>query len=130
MREVYIDIDVKFESFKQLKVYELIKQNIPIIRKKFGDFDLWMRRSSSGNVHMRLDFYFDSDLTVLEHFQVRSMMHDDIYRIGIDLRRLTLQGENEINRIFDMKAKNGKIYRASPWILSDYDLSFKEMIEE
>ena len=130
MREVYIDIDVKFESFKQLKVYELIKQNIPIIRKKFGDFDLWMRRSSSGNVHMRLDFYFDSDLTVLEHFQVRSMMHDDIYRIGIDLRRLTLQGENEINRIFDMKAKNGKIYRASPWILSDYDLSFKEMNEE
>ena len=124
MREVYIDIDVKFESFKQLKVYELIKQNIPIIRKKFGDFDLWMRRSSSGNVHIRLDF--QRDLTVLEHFQVRSMMHDDIYRIGIDLRRLTLQGENEINRIFDMKAKNGKIYRASPWILSDYYLNFKE----
>lgn len=126
MREVYIDIDVKFESFKQLNVYQLIKQNVSVIREKFGDFDIWMRKSSSGNVHMRLDFYFDRDLTVLEHFQVRSMMHDDIYRIGIDLRRLTLQGENEINRIFDMKAKNGKIYRASPWILVDYNLDFKE----
>ena len=124
MKEIYIDIDVKFESFSQLKIYQMIKQNIPVIREKFGEFQVWMRRSSSGNVHIRLDF--QRDLTVLEHFQVRSMMHDDIYRIGIDLRRLTLQGENEINRIFDMKAKNGKIYKASPWILSDYDLNFKE----
>lgn len=124
MKEIYIDIDVKFESFNQLKICQMIKQNIPVIREKFGEFQVWMRRSSSGNVHIRLDF--QRDLTVLEHFQVRSMMHDDIYRIGIDLRRLTLQGENEINRIFDMKAKNGKIYRASPWILSDYYLNFKE----
>ena len=124
MKEIYIDIDVKFESFSQLKIYQMIKQNIPVIREKFGEFQVWRRRSSSGNVHIRLDF--QRDLTVLEHFQVRSMMHDDIYRIGIDLRRLTLQGENEINRIFDMKAKNGKIYRASPWILSDYYLNFKE----
>lgn len=122
MKEIYIDIDVKFESFNQLKICQMIKQNIPIIREKFGEFYVWMRRSSSGNVHIRLDF--QRDLTVLEHFQVRSMMHDDIYRIGIDLRRLTLQGENEINRIFDMKAKNGKIYKASPWKLVDYNLEF------
>ena len=42
-------------------------------------------------------------------------MHDDIYRIGIDLRRLALQGEDEINRIFDMKFKNGKKYEAGNW---------------
>ena len=121
MREIYVDIDVKFDRFPELKIYQLIKENIPIIRERFGEFQVWMRRSSSGNVHIRLDF--KRDLTVLEHFQVRSLMHDDIYRIGIDLRRLTLQGENEINRIFDMKARNGKIYRASPWLMSDYDLN-------
>ena len=113
MKEIYIDIDVKYESFRELRLYGLIKQNIPIIKNQFGNFEIWIRRSSSGNVHLRLNF--DRDLSVLEHFQVRSLMHDDIYRIGIDLRRLTLQGENEINRIFEMKAKNGVIYRVGLW---------------
>ena len=113
MKEIYIDIDVKYESFRELRLYGLIKQNIPIIKNQFGNFEVWIRRSSSGNVHLRLNF--DRDLSVLEHFQVRSLMHDDIYRIGIDLRRLTLQGENEINRIFEMKAKNGVIYRVGLW---------------
>lgn len=113
MREIYIDIDVKFELFPKLKIYQLIGANLPIVRKKFGDFRLFARRSASGNVHLRLDFV--RDLAVLEQFQVRSLLHDDIYRIGIDLRRLAIQGEGEINRIFDMKAKNGKIYRAGEW---------------
>ncbi len=113
MKEIYIDIDVKYDSFRDLRLYGLIKQNIPVIMNQFGNFEIWIRRSSSGNVHLRLNF--DRDLSVLEHFQVRSLMHDDIYRIGIDLRRLTLQGENEINRIFEMKAKNGVIYRVGLW---------------
>ena len=113
MKEIYIDIDVKYESFRNLRLYGLIKQNVLVIRNQFGNFEGWIRRSSSGNVHLRLNF--DRDLSVLEHFQVRSLMHDDIYRIGIDLRRLTLQGENEINRIFEMKAKNGVIYRVGLW---------------
>ena len=113
MKEIYIDIDVKYESFRNLRLYGLIKQNVLVIRNQFGNFEVWIRRSSSGNVHLRLNF--GRDLSVLEHFQVRSLMHDDIYRIGIDLRRLTLQGENEINRIFEMKAKNGVIYRVGLW---------------
>lgn len=114
MKEIYIDIDVKYESFRELRLYGLIKQNIPIIKNQFGNFEIWIRRSSSGNVHLRLNF--DRDLSVLEHFQVRSLMHDDIYRIGIDLRRLAIQGENEINRIFEMKVKNGVVYKVGPWI--------------
>ena len=82
MKEIYIDIDVKYESFRNLRLYGLIKQNVLVIRNQFGNFEVWIRRSSSGNVHVRLNF--GRDLSVLEHFQVRSLMHDDIYRIGID----------------------------------------------
>ena len=112
MKIIYIDIDVRFEEFVKgdLKIYELIMENMKFIEKKFGKFLTYIRKSSSGNVHIKLDF--ENDISVLEHFEIRSLMHDDIYRIGIDLRRLAIQGEDEINRIFDMKFKNGVKFEA------------------
>ncbi len=113
MNDIYIDIDIKFDLFEGSRTRELIEKNIPIIKEKFGRFVIYKRKSSSGNVHLKL--VFDHDIAILDHFMIRSLMHDDIYRIGIDLRRLAIQGENEINRIFKAKYKNGVKYEAGNW---------------
>ena len=115
MNNIYIDIDMGFDLFEKSRTKELIVKNLPIIREKWGQFTIFKRKSSSGNVHLKL--FFLRDIPVLEQFEIRSLMHDDIYRIGIDLRRLVIQGESEINRIFKAKYKNGLKYEVGPWLV-------------
>jgi hypothetical protein len=118
MNKIYVDIDQDFLIFYKSKTWGLIRKNLPEIEKKFGQFQLWIRRSSSGHVHMRIDL--SEGVGVLDHFVIRSLMHDDIFRIGIDLRRLFYQGAGEINRIFEMKFKNGIRHEVGKWESVDW----------
>ena len=121
---LYVDIDQDFKLFLKSRTWEYIKKNwkyvIDILLKYQGKeylnilLPLWYRKSSSGNVHLRL--IVPSEMSVLDQFKVRALLHDDPWRMGIDLRRLAIQGEEEINRIFEMKVKNGIFYRVGPWI--------------
>ena len=123
-KELYIDIDQNFRQFKKSRTFEYIKENwkyvIDILLKYQGKeylnilLPLWYRKSSSGNVHLKL--IIPSEMSILDQFKVRALLHDDPWRMGIDLRRLAIQGENEINRIFEMKVKNGVVYKVGPWI--------------
>lgn len=123
--ELYIDIDQDFDKFLKSRTWDYIKENWIYVRRLYKMYmvDLFYRRSSSGHVHLML-VCDDYKPTVLEQFQIRALMHDDPWRIGIDLRRLTVHGEDEINRIFSMKVKNGVVYRVGPWI------GITSMIEE
>ena len=114
---IYIDIDMDYDRFPKSKTWELIQKNLPVIEENYGTFDLYIRRSSSGHVHLWLAFkIIVKDVEILDHFVIRSLMHDDIFRIGIDLRRLFYQGPGEINRIFEMKYKNGMKHEVGKWV--------------
>ena len=124
---LYVDIDQDFKLFLKSRTWEYIKKNREIVINiiiKYMNIQylnedeimipLWYRKSSSGNVHLKL--IVPSEMSVLDQFKVRALLHDDPWRMGIDLRRLAIQGEEEINRIFEMKVKNGVVYKVGPWI--------------
>ena len=119
---LYVDIDQDFKLFLKSRTWEYVKENwtyvINIISNCIDAIEikipLWYRKSSSGNVHLKL--VVPSEMSVLDQFKIRALLHDDPWRMGIDLRRLAIQGEEEINRIFEMKVKNGVVYKVGPWI--------------
>ena len=120
--ELYIDIDQDFDKFLKSRTFGYIKENWKyvtdiigkyIILPEFFSISLWYRRSSSGNVHLKLTIPYNME--ILDQFQIRALLHDDPWRIGIDLRRLAIQGQSEINRIFEMKVKDGKVFRVGEW---------------
>lgn len=115
-REIYVDIDSDFQRFEQSKTCQHIRENMKNEKLKhlIGNvYEIYVRKSSSGNVHLRLDL--ENAIDVLEMFELRALFHDDTVRIAIDLRRLVLQGEDEINRIFSSKFKDGVKYEAGEW---------------
>ena len=114
--ELYVDIDQDFDKFLKSRTWDYIRQNWKWVVHFYKDNDLrlYYRKSSSGNVHLMLKS--DYRLSMIGQFEVRALLHDDPWRIGIDLRRLAIQGEDEINRIFEMKVKNGTVYKVGPWI--------------
>ena len=117
--ELYIDIDNDFDQFLTSRTCGYIKQNMEKIVmlldiQENNILAIQYRRSASGHVHLKLELDFEPDLLIA--FQVRALMHDDPWRIGIDLRRLAIQGRSEINRIFSTKVKNGITYQVEEWI--------------
>ena len=117
--ELYIDIDNDFEKFLISRTFGYIKQNMVEVERLLDKEENFIekiqyRRSASGHVHLKLELDFEPDLLIA--FQVRALMHDDPWRIGIDLRRLAFQGKSEINRIFSTKVKNGITYQVGEWI--------------
>ena len=114
--ELYVDIDQDFDKFLKSRTWDYIRQNWKYVKHLYQSYRvvLYYRRSSSGNVHLMLKS--DYRPTVIEQFEVRALLHDDPWRIGIDLRRLTIQGESEINRIFNMKVRNGVAFKVGPWV--------------
>ena len=117
--ELYIDIDNDFDRFLMSKTIGYIKQNMVEVERLLDKEENFIekiqyRRSASGHVHLKLELDFEPDLLIA--FQVRALMHDDPWRIGIDLRRLAMQGRSEINRIFSTKVKNGITYQVGEWI--------------
>ena len=123
--ELFVDIDQDFNHFLKSRTWDYIKRNWDYVRNLYKSFEvnLYYRKSSSDYVHLMLRSSYTP--SVIEQFQVRALLHDDPWRIGIDLRRLAIQGEDEINRIFEMKVKNGTVYKVGPWI--DITDQVKEM---
>ena len=115
--ELYVDIDQDFDKFLKSRTFGYIKENWKYVKGILSRYswveNLLMRRSSSGNVHLML--LIPDNVPVLDQFQIRALLHDDPWRLGIDLRRLAIQGEHEINRIFEMKVKDGKVFRVGEW---------------
>ena len=114
-KELYIDIDQDFNKFLKSRTFGYIKENWKYVKGilKMSEIPLFYRRSSSGNVHLKLEI--PDNIPVLDQFQIRALLHDDPWRIGIDLRRLAVQGEHEINRIFEMKVKDGVVHKVGEW---------------
>jgi hypothetical protein len=120
--ELYVDIDQDFDRFLKSRTWSYIKENWKyvenILRRywnitEYSGIPLYYRKSSSGNVHLKLEI--PDNVEILDQFQIRALLHDDPWRIGIDLRRLAIQGQSEINRIFEMKVKDGKVFRVGEW---------------
>ena len=119
--ELYVDIDQDFDKFLKSRTFRYIKENWKYVTDIIGkyiwsehfDVFLYYRRSSSGNVHLKLEI--PDNVEILDQFQIRALLHDDPWRIGIDLRRLAIQGQSEINRIFEMKVKDGVVHRVGEW---------------
>ena len=117
--ELFIDIDNDFDRFLQSRTFGYIRENWKYVRSLLRDKEIFIqkleyRRSSSGHVHLRLTLSMMPN--IIDQFQIRSLLHDDPWRIGIDLRRLAIQGSEEINRIFDRKIKNGITHVVGPWL--------------
>lgn len=122
-KELYVDIDQDFDKFLKSRTFGYIKENWKYVLDILGKYSdlvnvpgislLLYRRSSSGNVHLKV--MIPESVEVLDQFIIRSLLHDDPWRIGIDLRRLYVQGEHEINRIFEMKVKDGKVFKVGEW---------------
>lgn len=115
--ELYIDIDQDFDRFLESKTWGFIKSNWKYIEEFKLYPELYYRRSSSGHVHLKLEFLTEPDILV--QFEIRALMHDDPFRIALDLRRLPIQGKDEINRIFSSKYKNGQLNSVGKWIKLD-----------
>ena len=112
--ELYIDIDQDFKEFLNSNTWSYIKQNWKYIEEFKLYPELYYRRSSSGHVHLKLEFQSEPDILV--QFEIRALMHDDPFRIALDLRRLPIQGKDEINRIFSSKYKYGQLHSVGEWI--------------
>jgi hypothetical protein len=120
-REIYIDIDQDYETFNTSKTAEFIRKNVelyntqPISSRKSMNMirKIEIRKSSSGHVHLKV--YMLDPVDFLEMMQIRALLHDDVYRLAIDLRRSFIQGEQETNRIFSSKWKNGEEFHAGEW---------------
>lgn len=111
---LYIDIDNDYDQFLESRTFIYIKENWKYVTGILGyNPDISYRRSSSGHVHLKV--ILRNDVSIIDQFKIRSLLHDDPWRIGIDLRRLAIQGATEINRIFDTKVKNGTVYTVGEW---------------
>ena len=114
-REIYIDIDQDYDTFDTSKTAQFIRKNIQLLKEKSAvDIQtIYIRKSSSGHVHLRVLMEFP--VGFISMMQIRALLHDDVYRLAIDLRRSFIQGEQETNRIFSSKWKNGEEFHAGEW---------------
>ena len=120
-REIYIDIDQDYDTFDTSKTAQFIRKNVELYNEQ--PISSWesmnlirkikIRKSSSGHVHLKV--YMLYPVKFLEMMQIRALLHDDVFRMAIDLRRSFIQGEQETNRIFSSKWKNGEEFHAGEW---------------
>jgi hypothetical protein len=125
--QVTIDLDVFFQYYirspQDVPENERIGLNIIATRErlnflkmKFGiKIEAKYRRSSSGNVHVRL--FFPYEVSVLDAFMIRAWMMDDQTRLTLDMARYLKSNDlNEMNRCFDEKGTINGAKKAGPWI--------------
>jgi hypothetical protein len=128
--QVTIDLDVFFTNYirspDQVPPDERIginlfttRDRIKILEKRVGmRIEAKYRRSSSGNVHVRL--FFPCEVTVLDAFMIRAWMFDDQTRLALDMARYLKSNDlNEMNRCFDEKGDINGSKKAGPWIPID-----------
>lgn len=101
IKDIDLDWDVKFETFKSTQKMKLFLEYKDKLRERYGDFITWYRRSSTGHVTLRLKF--ENQIDILDHFAIRARLGDDVIRLTLDLKRIFDNGPDEINRTFDWK---------------------------
>jgi len=105
---VTLDYDVRYDDFQNNERYRLLKK---FYNEYPAVFDISIRRSGGGHVHIKIDFY--SPITLMEHFCIRAALLDDRVRMIKDMNRV-LMG-TEINVLFDKKYVRGKVHYATEW---------------
>lgn len=108
MKEITIDNDMKFEDYKKSRLFENSKR----FCAEQG-FRLYIRRSSRGNVHVKVMDNEGIDFDELFSFKVRALLSDDPNRLKLDLIRSLMN--KSINRLWDHKFKDGKLNTAGRW---------------
>jgi hypothetical protein len=101
MKEIYLDYDLRYDTHLDSIIAARFAARISKIISKYGSVSIFKRKSSSGNTHYKL--VFENDISVFDHFIIRAALCDDRDRVYIDLKRYFLNGEQEINRLFDGK---------------------------
>jgi len=117
-KEVYVDIDLRYDTFNRTKIFKHMMDNYYEIQTAWNNVisEIYIRKSSSGNVHLKLVIHKDYDLTFPYMMMLRTMLFDDPLRIGLDMRRVAIRGLNEVNRIFSTKIKDGSVNHVGEWI--------------
>jgi hypothetical protein len=108
MKIIFIDIDKPFSEFSQDSIAEKIDA-IPWVTAR------WFRRSSGGNIHIKL--MGKTDISLLDSLCIRAYLGDDPKRIVCDLERFYKSRlVSKTGRCFDEKYMNGILFTAGGWI--------------
>jgi len=104
-----LDWDIMYETVRSSVSWRVLNQYLEKTIDKV--VFCYMRRSSSGNTHIRL--VFENELTEMFKYQIRALLRDDVYRMRLDLIRSYTS--KETNRLWDWKIKEGEWKGASEW---------------
>jgi hypothetical protein len=107
--EVTLDWDIQHEDVRDSVSWRVLMKYMK--DNEDGAIGADMRRSSSGNVHVRIRY--SKELDAIKVYQIRALLRDDLYRLRLDLIRDYNKGET--NRLWDFKIKNGEIHEAGSW---------------
>lgn len=112
MNLITVDIDEPFEEWKKTnlpRTRDLVYKGVAGVKAAF------IRKSSGGNVHIRL--HLDHDVTIFESFMIRAFLCDDAARLACDLDRYYRTGQLEdTGRTFNTKYTRGQIRVAGKWM--------------
>lgn len=109
--DLTLDWDIAYEDTDKSVSWNILKKYIADCKTHNESVAVYKRRSSSGNVHIKLVYQYA--LSTILRYQLRALLRDDIYRIRLDLIR-DYNGD-ETNRLWDFKIKNGEILTAGGW---------------
>lgn len=108
MNEITVDVDVPYRLYL-LDSARVLIDHIPWVFARF------IRKSSNGNVHLKI--YFRSDISLFDSLLIRAYLGDDPKRLACDLRRFYLTRlEVKTGRCFDEKYQDGELHTAGPWV--------------
>lgn len=110
MNEITLDWDLLYDDVKSSVSWSVLKKfvsKIPWTRQ------ILIRKSSNGNVHVKI--ILNRNVTLLEQFEIRAVLRDDVSRIRLDLLRLWEMHE-DIERLWDAKLTADEIKVAGDWL--------------
>lgn len=111
---ITIDLDYKFEEFKAVMLPDYKREMLARLMKRYSVRQMFMRRSSRGNTHVRIEL--SRPVNFLDSLVIRAVMCDDPARIACDLDRYHEFGnDDQTNRCFDEKIKDGEKHSAGIW---------------
>jgi hypothetical protein len=124
--KLYIDIDYKYDLLRDPEFRKELNRKInETLKWLYGEpyapvvTKILYRRSATGHIHLCFVLAFDETFftyEILMMYILRAKMGDDAYRIYNDLRRTNhVYSVDSINRIFNKKIKDNKVYRAGEW---------------
>jgi hypothetical protein len=114
-KEITLDWDNCFRTEEDQKQYFRWLMALVKFRERHVKeiINIYMRLSSSGTgVHIKI--VLKKPISFLKLMQYRALLWDDPVRLKMDLIRSLVKGE--VNRLWDVKIKDGKTYKVKRWI--------------